>query len=263
MNGETIGAATLYRDDCLKVLASMPDDSVDGVFTDPPYSSGGMFRGDRAAKPSQKYQSSEYRDRYQDFHGDNRDQRSFGYWSALWLSECLRVTKPGGVIVAFTDWRQLPTMTDAIQAGGWIWRGILSWDKTEAARPQKGRYRQQCEFMVWGTKGGREQVGPTLPGAFRHSVHGQDKIHMTEKPFGLMCDVLRIVQPGGVVLDPFMGSGATGIAAKRVGLGFVGIELSEHWYGVARERIAEAAKCDGIFTAAPSAAVPLFGDAAG
>ena len=52
-----------------------------------------------------------------DFTGDDRDQRAYGYWCALWLAECLRVTKPGGACLMFTDWRQLPATRDAIQAG--------------------------------------------------------------------------------------------------------------------------------------------------
>ena len=113
--------ATLYGGDSLSVLATLPAASVDAVITDPPYSSGGTFRSDRAADPTQKYvPTKEVINFHPGFSGDNRDQRSFSYWSALWLSECLRVAKPGAPICLFTDWRQLPTTTDALQAGGWV-----------------------------------------------------------------------------------------------------------------------------------------------
>lgn len=88
--------ATLYAGDALAVLASLPEASVDAVITDPPYSSGGMVRGDRMAGTHYKYLSSDSaaRDALAEFSGDNRDQRSYGYWCALWLAECLRVTRP-------------------------------------------------------------------------------------------------------------------------------------------------------------------------
>jgi site-specific DNA-methyltransferase (adenine-specific) len=96
----------------------MPDASVDAVITDPPYSSGGFTRGDRSASTTAKYTLTGTQIERPAFAGDNRDQRSFGYRCALWLSECLRVAKTGAPIAVFTDWRQLPTMTDAIQAAG-------------------------------------------------------------------------------------------------------------------------------------------------
>jgi len=145
----------VIQGDCLDVLRSMPDASVDAVVTDPPYSSGGMVRGDRMGTTRDKYQSSDVQTEFESFTGDNRDQRGFAYWCVLWLSECRRVTKPGGMICVFTDWRQLPTTTDAVQGGGWVWRGIVPWDKVQA-RPMPNRFRAQAEYMVWATNGPRD-----------------------------------------------------------------------------------------------------------
>jgi len=153
---------SLQQGDALAVLRSMPNASVDAVITDPPYSSGGFTRGDRTASTTTKYTMTGTQIERPEFAGDNRDQRSFGYWCALWLSECLRIARPGAPICVFTDWRQLPTTTDAVQSGGWLWRGIVVWDKTEACRPAMGRFAAQCEYVVWGTAGpspDREDVG--------------------------------------------------------------------------------------------------------
>ena len=98
------------------MLADLPDASVDAVVADPPYSSGGMVRSDRANIGTvTKYTTSQNTKRADliDFGGDNRDQRAYQYWSALWMAEAMRATKPGGIIMAFTDWRQLPATTDA------------------------------------------------------------------------------------------------------------------------------------------------------
>ena len=228
--------------EALGVLRGLPDASVDAVVTDPPYSSGGFTRGDRTSDTTTKYVQTGVKIDRPDFAGDNRDQRSFGYWCALWLSECLRVAKPGSPIVVFTDWRQLPTTTDAIQAGGWVWRGIVPWDKTEACRPAMGRFAAQCEYAVWGTAGASpdsEDVG-CLWGCIRESVKQADKHHITGKPTAVMQRLVRICPRGGVVLDPFAGSGTTGVAALLEGRRFLGIEQSEEYSRIARERLEAA-----------------------
>lgn len=227
-----------YRDqvapgNSIRLLLELPDESVDAVVTDPPFSSGGAFRGDRTgASTSTKYQTSGTTKQYAEFAGDSRDQRAYAYWSTLWLSECWRVSKSGAPICVFTDWRQLPTTTDMLQAGGWIWRGIAVWDKTEAARPQKGRFRSQCEYIVWGSKGDMPTEGECLPGVFRLPVNARDKLHTTAKPLPIMRSVLRICPPGGVVLDPFFGSGSTGKAALEAGMHYIGMELVPEYYGI-------------------------------
>ena len=216
----------------IRHLLELPDQSVDAVVTDPPYSSGGQFRGDRMAKTSDKYQSPEHRGKYEEFAGDTRDQRAYHYWSTLWLSECWRIAKAGAPICVFSDWRQLPTTTDMLQAGGWVWRGIAVWDKTEAARPQKGRFRNQCEYIVWGSKGDMPIEGKCLPGVFRLPINSGNKLHMTAKPMPIMRSILEICPAGGVVLDPFFGSGSTGKAALEMGMHYIGMELVPEYYGI-------------------------------
>jgi len=72
--------------------------------------------------------------------------------------------KDGGYFLSFTDWGQLPVMTDAVQAGGIVWRGIVAWDKGGGARaPHKGYFRHQCEYVVWGTKGAIDKNNPAGP----------------------------------------------------------------------------------------------------
>lgn len=232
----------LYNDEALKVLQGLPSASIDMILTDPPYSSGGQFRGDRMASTHTKYTQTDVDTVLPEYGGDNRDQRAYGYWCALWLSECLRIAKPGAVIALFTDWRQLPTTTDALQAGGWIWRGLACWDKTKAARPAKGRYRNQCEYIVWGSSGPMgtpAEDAPCLPGVFRYVVRQDDKFHPAGKPTPLIVDLLRICRPSDVVLDPFMGSGTTAVAALQLGLEFIGIEQSPIHYTTATQRVAQ------------------------
>ena len=244
----------LYNADALEVLKFLPTAYVDAVVTDPPYSSGGMFRSDRINKPSDKYQNSETVKSYSEFMGDNRDQRAYAYWSALWMSETLRVTKPGGWMFCFTDWRQLPTTTDAIQAGGWVWRGIIPWSKTEAARPSRGRFRAQCEYVLWASNGEIPEGPEIYPaGFFIYPIIQADKFHVTGKPSPLMRDLLQVIPPRSKVLDPFMGSGTTISAGLEIGMGhtFVGIEKSPQIFDEALERIRLADGTAPMFAVGP------------
>lgn len=228
-----IGTATLYHGDALEVMATLPPASFGGVLADPPYSSGGNVR-DKAQVTSAKYQSSENRGLYPEFQGDTRDQRSYLAWSTLWLGRARELVEAGGLIGVFSDWRQLPVTTDALQCGGWVWRGIVPWDKTESARPQLGRYRNQTEFVAWGTNGARPLAGPAAPGVFRHSVPRQ-KHHIAGKPVELMEGLLRPM--AGAILDPFMGSATVGLACLRRGQPYVGIEVDRTYYGIACRRM--------------------------
>jgi site-specific DNA-methyltransferase (adenine-specific) len=212
--------------DSLAVLRDLPSKSVQAIITDPPYSSGGMFRGDRSKDTGAKYvrggqETAEDQGR-DDFHGDNKD--------------------------VFIDWRQLPAMTDAIQCGGWVWRGIVPWNKTEATRPQKGWFRAQCEYLVVAAKGkpalydatGKTDV-PALAGFFVCPTE-RDMVHQTQKPVSLMRWIMGIIPKEGTVLDPFAGSGTTGVAALLEGRRFIGVELSEHYAAIATERCRAAAE---------------------
>lgn len=239
----------LFQGDAFRLLTEMPDECVDGVVTDPPYSSGGMVRGDRMVSTGDKYVGNTNTKR-DDFSGDNRDQRSFFAWLTLWLSECLRVSKRGGVVCVFSDWRQLPTVTDAVQSAGWVWLGIAPWVKP-VSRPMAGRFPAASEYVVWGSSGpiGRaatievsKKFG-VLPGWFHHAVVQFDKHHQTGKPSKLMAEVVCIVEPGGVVLDPFAGSASTGVGALREGRSFIGFELADGYFKTAAARL-ERWQCD-------------------
>ena len=139
--------AQILCGDALKVLQDMPESYFDAIITDPPYASGGKTLSERQQSTSTKYTSTKRRCAMPDFEGDSLDQRS---WTRL-MADILRMarasSKPGAVLCAFTDWRQLPALSDALQWAGWCWRGIIVWDKGNS-RPQKGRFRQQTEYIV-------------------------------------------------------------------------------------------------------------------
>lgn len=243
--------ATVHLGDALSWLQTLETASVDAVITDPPYSSGGMVRGDRANTSTKvKYTGDKNDSQYADFSGDNRDQRGWGYWMTLWLSEALRVTKPGGVLVMFCDWRQLPTATDVIQSGGWVWRGLVPWIKPDS-RPQLGRFTQNAEFVAWGSNGPMPFEGDCLPGYYlaRAPRANEGRAHITQKPVDVLRSLVRIAPRGGLVIDPFTGSGTTGVACIHEGRRFTGCESVAAHHATALRRIGIArgsAVSDGL-----------------
>lgn len=236
----------LHLGDCMELMKDIPDGSVDMVLTDPPYSSGGLFAGDRKKSTRTKYCSCDHNGsaRFQNFSGDNMDQRSFTEFMRMALSKCRQKAVAESICAVFVDWRNLPAMTDALQAAGWVYRGIVVWDKGNC-RPIPNRFRNDCEYIVWGTNGPRktEYVDGAFigPGCYHiTSIPSKKKSHQTEKPVELLEKLIAICPNGGMVFDPFMGSGSTGVAAVKTGRNFIGIELDPGYFETAKQRIEDA-----------------------
>ncbi len=231
---------SLFRGDTMRLLPDLAPGSFDAIITDPPYCSGGTTAGERRRAPEDKYsQNGELRGR-PSFGGDLKDQRSFTWWCMSWLAQCRAALKDGGYCMVFIDWRQLPALTDAFQAADLTWRGIVAWDKGNASRaPHKGYMRHQCEYIVWGTRGpcpAAVHDGP-FPGCYQVPVVRSDKFHLTGKPTELLRRLVRIVPPGGRILDPFAGSGTTLIAAAEEGRQAVGFEREQSYCDITVERL--------------------------
>ncbi|MDR0475977.1 MAG: site-specific DNA-methyltransferase [Treponema sp.] len=243
MRVEQIGNAALYLGDCLEIFPEIGN--VDAVITDPPYSSGGFTRGDRCIETPKKYNSAAKIYIFESFSGDNRDQRSWIMWMSIWLSQALCICKPGAMVCLFSDWRQLPATTDAMQSGGAVWRGIAVWDKKNA-RPFPDRFKASAEYIVWGTNGPKivntkDKDAVYLPGVFTFSAPAPSvREHSTQKPTELLKNICQIARSGETVFDPFMGSGTTGVACTETGRKFIGIEINEHYFDIACRRIKEA-----------------------
>lgn len=106
----------------------------------------------------------------------------------------------------------------------------------------RGRWANSCEYIVWGTNGPRDLMaldGKVLPGFFQANSP-RERDHITQKPLDVMRELVKITPEGGVILDPFMGSGTTGCAAILEGRRFIGVEMVPHFQQVAERRIREA-----------------------
>lgn len=230
-----LDGVTIYHGDMFDLLHDLS--GVGAVVTDPPYSSGGAFRGDRAQQTSVKYVNSDTKEYRPEFAGDNRDQRAYLAWCSLWMSAARHAAVVGAPIVCFTDWRQLPTTTDALQCAGWIWRNIGTWWKP-GIRMQFGRFSSSAEYIAYGTNG-LVVPGQGSPQNVISCPPESEKEHIAQKPISVMRWALQVVPPGATVLDPFMGSGTTLHAARDLGHRVIGIDVDERYCEMAAKRLAQ------------------------
>ena len=239
------GTVQIWHAACEDVFPLLEIGSVDLVLTDPPYSSGGMYRADRSKSTASKYQHTHETNRvYSLFTGDNRDQRSFERWCSYWMADALRITRDGGVIGSFIDWRNIASMIDAVQIGGWVYRGIAPWYKGSDQRPRKAWFRANVEYIVFGSAGalaaGPGVDGICQDGMLNRRMNGFEKQHQTQKPVEVFTDIIGIRPDWQTILDPFVGSGSSLVAAKMLGRRAIGIDISEQNCEIAANRLQQS-----------------------
>lgn len=173
----------------------------------------------------------------------------FGEWDkefnlTSWIPEAVSHLRPGGSIIIFNAWRNMAEISAALESTGCLVKEMIQWQKSNPMPRNRDRlYVTACEFAVWATKGKgwtfnrqRETYENTI---FQYPiVSAKQRIHTTQKPVELIRDLILIhSDPDDVILDPFMGSGTTAIAAIETGRKFVGFELDHNYYIAAQERI--------------------------
>ena len=230
MRIETIGNATLYLGDCRDILPTLP--KVDAVITDPPYG----INADRLANAAGAG-AAKQRERGSAGNKTGRGWKEYGVegWDAdRPARECFDLMagafKRGGVMIVwggnyFTDWLP-PTMQ---------W---LVWDKG-----QRNFSLADCEF-AWSSQRRAARIFEYSRGAALQD----GKEHPTQKPIALMewC-IEQAANKPQTILDPFMGSGTTGVACANLGRSFIGIEREPKYFDIACERIYNAYRQNTLF----------------
>lgn len=215
-------AVRLYHGDCMDVLRGLRANSVHTVVTDPPYGIAYQNRTKRGISAP-----------------IINDGRPFIWW--LWDSA--RALKSGGALVCFCRWDVQHAFRSAIEIAGLRVRGQWVWDRKSHGIPNASTLLPRHDVMWFATKG-RFKFPGKIPQSLIQvpSVRGPKRVHPTEKPAELMRELVRAVTPkGGTVLDPCMGSGATG-ASVVDGFGFTGIEIDRKFYRAAVKRLSSALK---------------------
>jgi len=236
----------LFHEDCLQILPKFPRNSVDMIFADPPYflSNGGItcHAGRMVSVNKGKWDVSQ---------GVEENHK----FNLAWLSECQQVLTKDGVIWVSGTAHVIFSVGFAMQQLGFKMLNDIIWFKPNASPNLSCRYfTHSTETVIWAAKNknsrhtfnydlmkqisnGKQmrnvwEISPSQP---KEKIHGK---HPTQKPLKLLERILLAsTDEGNVVLDPFNGSGSTGVAALRLGRKYIGIELSEEYLDLAIKRL--------------------------
>ena len=235
--------AFFYNEDCVDAMRKVPATSIDLILTDPPYNLGGFMK-DRDTN------LKKMRENY--FGAAGWDDLDFDQWETSmdgFFKEAVRVLKCGGAMIVFMSIIKVETLIRIAERHGLYYKTTGIWHK-QNPMPRNMNLHFINSTETWVYLMHKKKTGifnndgkvihdfietPVTPASERK--HGK---HPTQKPEQLMSHFIRILtNEGDMVLDPFMGSGSTGVAAIKLGRDFTGIELNSNYFQIAQKRIRE------------------------
>lgn len=243
---------TIINADCIETMNSLPENSVDVIFADPPYN---MQLGDMLLRPDNSVVNgvTEEWDSFESL-------AAYDEYTKQWLSAAKRVLKEDGTIWVIGSYHNIFRVGYILQnLGFWILNDVV-WNKTNPMPNFKGtRFTNAHETMIWAVKNPKAKYTfnyeamkalndetqmrsiweiPICTGKERLKNDSGEKLHPTQKPEALLYRVLMASsKPNDVVLDPFFGTGTTGAMAKKLGRHFIGIERDKAYVAGAQKRI--------------------------
>lgn len=239
----------LFKGNCFDILPQLPENSIDMIFADPPYflSNGGItcHAGKMVSVNKGKWDVS------------NGIEENY-IFTQRWLRECQRVLTPNGTIWVSGTAHIIYTVGSAMQSLGYKILNDIAWFKVNPPPNLSCRYfTHSTETIIWAAKnkGSRHYFNYSLMKKMNNNKQmlslwsikapgPEEKIygkHPTQKPIALLDRIiLASARHGDIVLDPFSGSGTTGIAAIREGRQYIGIELEEEYLKVSLKRLKDA-----------------------
>ena len=250
----------ILHGNCTEVLESLPDNSVDLIFADPPYNlqlRNDLYRPDRSKVDA----VDDGWDKFKNF-------KEYDNFTFEWLSACRRVLKETGTIWVIGSYHNIYRVGAIMQnLSFWILNDVL-WIKENPMPNFRGvRFTNAHETMLWAQKkqGAKYTFNPhemkalnddlqmrsdwhipLATGKQRIKMNGS-KAHSTQKPEALLYRViLSSSKAGDVILDPFFGSGTTGAVAKKLGRHWIGIERDKKYVNVAQKRIDAVTESDPV-----------------
>lgn len=242
---------TLHMGDALEVMEGL--DSVDAIITDPPYCSGSVSEASRTASKGQGLRSENIA-KLGWFVGDNMGTAGLAMLLRSMAFRGVDILSPHGSVLIFCDWRMVPNLAPSVESAGLRFQNLVVWDKGMMGLGLG--FRAQHEIILHYTVGAPKYHDLGTSNVIKTSrVSASDREHQTQKPVELMSTLVKVVcPPGGVVLDPFMGSASTGVAAISSGRSFVGIERDTVNFDIACRRIQAALDAPDMFVDRPAAA---------
>jgi modification methylase len=245
--------------DCIEELSRLPEASIDLVFADPPYNlqlNNELFRPDN----SRVYAVDDDWDKFSSF-------TAYDDFTRAWLAACHRVLKPAGSLWVIGSYHNIFRVGATLQdLGFWVLNDVI-WRKTNPMPNFRGRrFTNAHETLIWASTGPKARYTfnyeamkalnedvqmrsdwllPICSGFERLKQDCGRKTHPTQKPEALLHRViLASSHVGDIVLDPFLGSGTTAVAAKRLGRAFIGIEREAAYAEAAKLRLKALAPFD-------------------
>lgn len=229
--------------DCIELLKNIDEKSIDLIYADPPYNlSGDDFITVSSGKPV-KCDKGEW-DKVKDLHEFN----------LKWIKECIRVLKPRGTLWVSGTLHSHPSVGVALkELDLWIINDIIWYKPNATPLFSKNRLVPSTELIWMASKTkkyyfnydlakklnkGKQMRNLWVIPAERHKTS-----HPTEKPERLLKRIILIgSREKSTILDPFMGSGTTGVVAKKLGRNFIGIEINPKYFKIAKDRIMSVSK---------------------
>lgn len=233
--------SALFNGDCTSIMHNFLDKSIDCIITDPPYNLG-LFMHNRNTNLKKMRENQ--------FAYAGWDNLEFEEWEnnmRVWLQECSRVLKKRGTLIVFMAVIKVADVIRLASEAGFYYKTTGVWHKTNPMpRNMKIQFVNSTECWIYfinhGTSGTFHNHDKVCHDFIESSVCplSEKKLgkHPTQKPLSIMRYLIEtLTNPDDVVLDPFMGSGSTCVAAKLTGRRFLGIELNEEYYNIAKARI--------------------------
>lgn len=207
---------------------------------DPQYCAGSVSEAKRTAAKGQGLRS-ETLSRFGWFTGDNMGTAGLVFLLRAVAWQALSVVKPTGHMLCFCDWRMMASVGPSIESAGWRFQNLVVWDKGHMGLGNG--FRAQHELILHFTAGAPTYYDKATSNVLTSKrVHHTEREHQTQKPVDLLQRLIRVVCPrDGLVLDPFAGSGSTGVAALQNGCRFVGVERESEYVEIAMRRLSHAA----------------------
>ena len=221
----------LNNGDSIEFMKELDNNTIDAIITDPPYNIS----------------------RDNNFKTMGRNGIDFGEWDknfnlTNWIKIAQPLLKKGGNIVIFNDWKNMSYIVEELEKNNFEVKDLIHWKKTNAMpRNRDRRFITNYEVAVWAVKKGGKWTFNRLSDTYEipEIVGGitpkSEKInggHPTQKPVYVMRWIIeRLTNENDIVLDPFMGSGTTGVACKELNRRFIGSELDKNYFNMAQQRI--------------------------
>jgi site-specific DNA-methyltransferase (adenine-specific) len=228
----------LYKGDCLEIMKDLESDSVDLVVVDPPYKVQAQGCGGGKNKWNG---GSRFKGGNSVFGVENSQDKLFNYLKPeQYFSEISRLVKGDSHVYVFTNDKNLSSMIIEAEKHNLKLMNILIVNKLQGT--YFSYYQKYCEFILFfrSTKGKAKYINDCGMGNYFEYKYtrGKEKLHPSEKPVELLERLIeQSSNEGETVLDFTMGSGSTGVACVNTNRKFIGIELDENYFKIAKERI--------------------------